>query len=311
MSSAHAGLNHFQVSNNELLIDGQPISRIAARLAPGPFYAYSRELITARVKTLRSQLPKTVEIHYAMKANPMPAVVHHFAGLVDGIDVASIAEAQVALHTGLAAQHISFAGPGKQAADIQRAVAAGIILNCESVREVKLALAASQALGLQAQLALRINPDFELKGSGMKMGGGAKQFGMDVAFVPEAIAAIKAGQAHFVGFHCYAGSQNLKAEALIDAQNKSVALALRLALAADTAPDLFNIGGGFGIPYFPGESALELAPVCDALSREAESLAQQLPNTRIALELGRYLVGEAGVYCCRVVERKSRKGKFF
>src|SRR5262249_46462982 len=142
------------------------------------------------VALLRRYLPKEVHVHYAMKANPMPAVVHHLASLVDGFDVASIREMMVALDAGIAPHHISFAGPGKSDSEIERAVAAGIILNVESERELESAVLAGKRLGTLPKVAIRVNPDFELKGSGMKMGGGAKQFGIDVERVPSLLHRI-------------------------------------------------------------------------------------------------------------------------
>jgi diaminopimelate decarboxylase len=179
------------------------------------------------------------------------------------------------------------------------------------LREIHLAIHAGQTQQKTAHIAIRINPDFELKGSGMKMGGGAKPFGLDVALVPKALALIKHSHARFIGFHCYSGSQNLKADSLIETQAKSIALCEQLCDDAQMSAELFNIGGGFGIPYFPGEQALDYARVCHELSREAHALAQRRPQTKLALELGRYLVGEAGLYVCEVIERKMSHGQVF
>jgi diaminopimelate decarboxylase len=187
-------------------------------------------------------------------------------------------------------------------------VAAGVLVNVESARELPTLAAASQQLGLPARVALRVNPDFELKGSGMKMGGGPKQFGVDVEVVPEVLAQMKALGLQFEGFHLFAGSQNLKPESICEAQQKSYALALRLVQENGVDIRFLNLGGGFGIPYFPGERALELASIGDNLREIVARAAVDMPRAQIVIELGRYMVGEAGLYVCRVVDKKVSRG---
>lgn len=304
----HTPMNQFRSAGGDLLINGQPISRIAARVGRTPFYAYDRSLLSARVAQLRAALPAEVKLHYAMKANPMPALVCHMATLVDGIDVASAGELMVALDAGADPQEISFAGPGKTDAELHQAVAAGILVNVESFRELPILAAAQQALGLPARVAVRVNPDFELKSSGMKMGGGPKQFGVDAEQVPELLAAIGRAGLAFEGFHLFAGSQNLKPEAIVEAQQKSFALACRLAEHAPSPVRFLNLGGGFGIPYFPGEQPLDLAPIGANLADIVAQAKTALPQAEIVIELGRYFVGEAGLYVAKVLDKKVSRG---
>ena len=307
----HAPMAQFPVAGAELIVGGQPLSRLAARIGQTPFYVYDRALLTQRVAQLRAALPTAISLHYAMKANPMPAVVQFMAGLVDGIDVASGGELKVALDAGADPAEISFAGPGKRDPELRQSVAAGVLVNVESLRELPVLAAASQELGLPARVAVRVNPDFELKGSGMKMGGGPKQFGLDVELVPEALAfAAREGLA-FEGFHLFAGSQNLRADSICEAQCKSYELALRLAGHAPSPVKFLNLGGGFGIPYFPGEQRLDLAPIGANLQAIVERAAREMPAAGIVIELGRYLVGEAGLYVTRVVDRKVSRGQVF
>ncbi len=307
----HAPMSQWPLRDGELLVGSEPLSRLAARVGQTPFYAYSRPLLRQRVAELRAALPRAVKLHYAMKANPMPAVVQFMAGLVDGIDVASGGELKVALDAGADPAEISFAGPGKRDPELRQSVAAGVLVNVESLRELPVLAAASQELGLPARVAVRVNPDFELKGSGMKMGGGPKQFGLDVELVPEALAfAAREGLA-FEGFHLFAGSQNLRADSICEAQCKSYELALRLAGHAPSPVKFLNLGGGFGIPYFPGEQRLDLAPIGANLQAIVERAAREMPAAGIVIELGRYLVGEAGLYVTRVVDRKVSRGQVF
>ncbi len=307
----HAPMHQFLVADGELIVGGLPLSRLAARVGRTPFYAYDRSLLAERIAELRAVLPVGVKLHYAMKANPMPALVGFMAGWVDGIDVASCGELKVALDAGANPREISFAGPGKSDTELRQAVAAGILVNVESLREIGLLAGISRELGLPARVAVRVNPDFELKSSGMKMGGGPKQFGIDAEDVPAALAEIGQAGLAFEGFHLFAGSQNLRHEAIVEAQCKAYELALRLAQAAPAPVRFLNLGGGFGIPYFPGEQRLETAPIGANLAALAERAKTELPNAELVIELGRYLVGEAGIYVARVVDRKVSRGQVF
>ena len=307
----HAPLSQFARVNHELMIGGVPLTQLAARVGSTPFYAYDRQLLSDRVAQLRAQLPGEIHLHYAMKANPMPAVVGHMAPLVDGIDVASHNEMLVALDSGMAPQRISFAGPGKTTAEIRCAVAAGIVLNLESERELAEVIAAGKALRTTPRVAIRVNPDFECKGSGMRMSGGAKPFGIDAERVPAMLKVIEDAALNFEGFHIFTGSQNLRAEAVIEAQKNVLALAYKLAAATAMPTCMLNIGGGFGIPYFPGDTPLDSAAIGTHLAQTMPEIKQNLPHATVVVELGRYFVGEAGVYVSRVTDRKISRGQTF
>ncbi|MEW5787433.1 MAG: pyridoxal-dependent decarboxylase, exosortase A system-associated [Pseudomonadota bacterium] len=301
----------FPVLDNELQVGGMPLSRLAERVGGTPFYAYDRRLIAERVAQLRAALPDAVHLHYAIKANPMPAVVQFMAGQVDGFDLASGGEMKIALDSPMPAHRISFAGPGKSAAELRQAAAAGVVVNLESEGEMERLAQAAQSLGLRARAAVRVNPDFELKSSGMKMGGGPKPFGVDAERVPAMLARMKALPLDFQGFHLFSGSQNLKAESLMEAQRNTFALARRLAADAPGPVRLLNLGGGFGIPYFPGEQRLDLRAVGDHLAGLLPQARKDFPEAEFVLELGRFLVGEAGVYVTRVVDRKESRGQVY
>ncbi|MBT9493819.1 MAG: alanine racemase, partial [Paucibacter sp.] len=273
----HAPMSQFELLDGELMVGGQKLSVLTERVGQTPFFAYDRDLLRARVAQLRQALPAQVKLHFAMKANPMPAVVGLMAGLVDGIDVASAGELKVALDAGADPAEISFAGPGKRDIELRQAVAAGVLINVESSRELPVLAEASARLGLPARVAIRVNPDFELKGSGMKMGGGPKQFGIDTEQMPELLAEVGRLGLAFEGFHLFAGSQNLRPESICEAQQKSYELALRLAALAPSPVKFLNLGGGFGIPYFPGEQPLDLAPISANLQALVARAATELP----------------------------------
>ncbi|MBZ4193002.1 MAG: pyridoxal-dependent decarboxylase, exosortase A system-associated [Candidatus Contendobacter sp.] len=307
----HWPMSQFPVVDDCLQIGGLALLQLAARVGQTPFYAYDRRLIDERVAGLRRILPSSIKLHYAIKANPMPALVQHLARQVDGLDVASLGEMQIALDAGMNPAHISFAGPGKRPPELAAAIAAGITLYLESARELEIVARLGTEQGRQPRVAVRVNPDFALKTSGMKMGGGSQPFGVDAEQIPALLRRIDELDLDFQGFHLFTGSQNLRAEALIEAHDRIFELALRL---ADDAPGrvwLLNIGGGFGIPYFPGDRPLEVQPIAANLGRWLSIVAERLPEAEVVLELGRYLVGEAGIYVAEVVDRKVSRGHTF
>lgn len=301
----------FEVTEGQLCVGGVPLQRLAQRAGQTPFYAYDRGLIGQRVAEVRAVLPEGVQLHYAIKANPMPALLSCLAPLVDGMDVASGRELSAALDAGCVPAHISFAGPGKREGELRQAVAAGALLHIESFREVELLARLSAELGLPARVAVRVNPDFELRGAGMRMGGGAQVFGVDLEQVPSLLACVAQAGLQFEGFHVYAGSQVLKAELLADLIGRSLDMLLTLQSALPGPVQQVNLGGGWGIPYFPSEQPLDLAPVRAALVAAQQRLRTQWPTARLVVELGRFLVGEAGIYVARVLERKVSRGEVF
>jgi diaminopimelate decarboxylase len=297
--------------DGQLAVGGIPLTTLADRVGSTPFFAYDRALLTARVKLLRSTLPKRINLSYAIKANPMPAVVQLLAALVDCLDVASASEMRTALDTPMRAANVSFAGPGKTEADIAQAVASGVIIEIESATEATRIVQVGDRQGLRPRVAIRVNPDFEVKGSGMRMGGGPQQFGIDVEKVPSLLADLAAADVEFLGFHIFAGSQNLSADILCEAQRKTVNLILAL---ADKSPPIryINLGGGFGIPYFDKDQPLDLPAIGANLAELlSATIEPNLPDARVVIELGRYIVGECGVYVTRIVDRKESRGRTY
>lgn len=311
MTPIHAEQRQFPVLDDCLQLGGITLPRLAERVGRTPFYAYEREHIQSRVALLRDSLPAAMHLHYAIKANPMPALVQMMGALVDGFDVASGGELKTALDAGMPPSRISFAGPGKSNGELRSAIAAGVLLHLESEDEMERAARIGELLGLTPRVAVRVNPEFELKSAGMKMAGGARQFGVDAERVPAMLRRMAALGLDFHGFHLFCGAQNLSATAIGEAQRLCVQLALRLAGHAPAPMRVLNIGGGFGVPYFPGERALDLAAVAEGLHELERVLSLESPNTQLVLELGRYLVAEAGIYVCRVLERKLSHGQVF
>ena len=295
-----------------LRVGGIPLDLLAEQVGSTPFFAYDRALLTERIAHLRATLPADLQLSYAVKANPMPAVVQHLSGLVDSLDVASADEMRVALDTPMPAARVSFAGPGKTPAELTRAIAAGVTIEMESETEARRVAEIGERLGIRPRAAVRVNPDFQVKGSGMRMGGGAQQFGVDAEAVPALLGELAATDIELLGFHIFAGSQNLLADVLCEAQRKTVELALRLADDAPGPVRYLNIGGGFGIPYFEKDQPLDLAAIGENLAGLLTDVVRpRLGDVRVVTELGRYIVGECGSYVTRVVDRKVSRGKTF
>jgi len=275
-----------------------------------PLFIYDFAIAASRVDRLRAALPTGVGIHYAVKANPLPALVTAMAALVDGLDVASGGELAM---VGAAAPGVpvSFAGPGKRPDEIAAAIAASATINVESEGEARRAVAIGEKLGITPRLAVRVNPAFDLRGSGMKMGGRASPFGVDADRVPALVQMILSAGADWRGFHIFAGSQALDTSAIIETQAATLALAGELAEAIGAVPPLVNLGGGFGVPYFSGDRSVNVEAVGSALADAMTSLSGALEGARFVVELGRWLVAESGVYLMRVVDRKESRGEKF
>ena len=303
--------NSFTAHNGDLMIGAQSARALVDAAGDTPLFVYDMGMIEARVAELRAALPQEVALHYAMKANPYLPLVKAMVPLTDGIDIASGGELAVALGAGADPARISFAGPGKRDDELTAALRAGTTINLESEGEAERALRIANELAVRPRLAIRVNPDFEIKGSGMTMGGGAKPFGVDATRVPPLVRRLLATGAEWRGFHIFAGSQVLDATALAETQAATLALAARLAEEAGTAPPHVNLGGGFGLRYFPGDQPLDLKSVGAALARALGQWPASLRDTSFSIELGRYLVGEAGVYLTRVIDKKISHGETF
>ena len=298
----------YEAIDGELAIGGRRVSDLVAEAGRTPLFVYSRAHLDRRVAELRAAIPARVGLNFAVKANPHLAVIGHMAPLVDGFDIASSGELGLCLALGIDPARISFAGPGKRDDELEAAIATGVTLNCESEGEAARALAIGQRLGKAPRMAIRVNPDFEMKGSGMKMGGGAKQFGVDAERVPALAREVIAQGAEWRGLHIFTGSQTLSAEAIMEAQGNVLELAANLSDAIGYGLPKLNMGGGLGIPYFPGDTPVDLPRVGAALAERLADLPPALADTELCMELGRYLVGEAGVYFTRVIDRKVSHG---
>ena len=297
--------------NGRLLIGDYDCETLVAEAGNTPLFVYDAARIGQRIAEFRFAMPDGVALHYAVKANPHEPLLTFMARYVDGFDIASIGEYETLHSLDFEDLPMTFAGPGKRDSELERAISSDMTINLESEGEAARALTIAGALGIRPKLAVRVNPPFALKGAGMKMGGTAAPFGIDHDRAANVARELIAAGADWRGLHIYAGSQALHASALIEAQRATVALAAEIADAIGETPPEVNLGGGFGIPYFPGDAPLDVMAVGAGLHDTLENVPDVLATTCFALELGRWLVGEAGVYLARIVDRKESRGRTF
>jgi diaminopimelate decarboxylase len=299
----------FDAHSDALRIAGQTAESLVNLAGGSPAFIYDFGIVRQRIAGLRAALPPEIGISYAVKANPYAPLVQAMSPLVEGMDVASSGELALVLAAGVT--DISFAGPGKRDADLRAAILADAVINLESVGEAQRALAIAQQMGRRPRLAVRINPDFGLKGSGLQMAGGAQPFGVDVDRVPALVRGLLDAGADWQGFHLFAGSQSLIATAIADMHGAALVLCGALAAAVGVRPNRVTIGAGFGVPYAAGEKDLDLMPIGNALDKALRQRPAGLQGSQIVLEMGRYLVAECGVYLTRILDRKLSHDRLF
>jgi diaminopimelate decarboxylase len=297
--------------DGRLMIGGHDVEEIVAEAKGTPLFVYDNNLVGTKIATFRHCMPPGVALHYAVKANPYPPLLRWLCKYVDGFDVASVGELEALEEAGADAVAISFAGPGKSDAELKRAIRDGATIHLESEGEASRALSIAGDLGKRPRLSVRVNPPFALKGAGMKMGGVASQFGIDHDRVADVVRGLIDAGADWRGLHLYAGSQCLDWTALAETFRQAIALAGEISDAAGAEPPEVNLGGGFGIPYFENDEEVDVHSLGMALGEQLASVPSSLATTKFIIELGRWLVGEAGVYLTRIVDRTTSRGKTF
>lgn len=298
----------------ELAIGGVGVSEMAARFGT-PLYVYSGDVILRQVRRLREALGAETSLFYSLKANPSLGVCQLLAQQGLGAEVASIGELLLAQKAGFPADRTIFAGPGKTDEELALATRLGIrAVNVESEGELARLAHAAEAQGKAMGVGLRINPATQVKGAQMRMGGGAQQFGID----EEALEGVLARAAEhrgldILGPHVYTGTQMFDVDALAEHFHHVVDLALTIADRTGRPVRLIDFGGGFGVPYFDGMQEFDLDRF-GMLYRQVVARCrsdQRLATAQLMVELGRYLVAEAGIYVARVVDVKESRGKRF
>jgi diaminopimelate decarboxylase len=287
-----------------------------ARAHGTPYYLYDLDAALAHLASLRASLPSSVDLFYCVKANGNRKVLEAFKPHVAGLDLSSAGELDMAIAAGYDPKRASLAGPGKTHEELERAVRGGCgIISLESVAELGRLGKVARAEGKRQDVTLRINPMETPKEFAMRMGGGASQFGVPEEEASAALDAVLAEPGvRLVGIHIYAGTQCLEERALVDNMKGSLEIIARIAEEKKLEPEVVNLGGGFGIPYFTGQAAVDTVSLGRAIGDHLETWRASHPRfakARFIFELGRFLIGRYGAYVARVTEIKETRGKRF
>ncbi|MBD1390584.1 type III PLP-dependent enzyme [Neiella sp. HB171785] len=310
--SGHCFQQPICFSGQQLMWAGESAQDWMARSEGSACYVYDMAVARRQVEQLRSQLPDSFDIFYAVKANPNPEVLSALEAVVDGVDVASIGELERAMAAGFSADQVSFAGPAKLVDEIERTLALGGHLSVESLIEMQRVISWANHNQQQVAVGVRLNPQFQLKASGMHMGGGAQPFGIDEEQFADLVALVKASPLVSIsGLHIYAGSQCLQLDALVEQFRQSLLCFKRLSEEHQLTVTKLNFGGGIGVPYFPNNKPVDLVEYGQAIRSIVNEHQAFVVDKSIILELGRYIMAEAGVYLCQVTDVKSSRGQLF
>ena len=305
LAAALAGWN--AADADELQLGGLAASALAARFGT-PLYVFDDARLRANVVRVQQALGGRFGLLYSIKANPSLAVTTALRRAGTGAEIASLGELQIALAAGHAAAALRFAGPGKSDAEIATALAAGVgCFHAESADEVDAIAAEARAQGRTAGVAVRVNLPLELRGARMRMGGRSARFGVDAEQVPALLQHIAgARELTLRGLHVYAGTQLFDAEAFARHARALCEHAARWERELSLRLHELDLGGGFGVPTYLGDPTFDLAAAGAAV--RAVVAEYDRPDRTWFVELGRYLVADAGVYLTRVLRQKRSGG---
>ena len=277
-----------------------------------PSFVYFAQAIAARIEKLRVAFGGRFALSYAVKSNPNPALLEWLNDRVELLDVSSIGEFHLGQRAGWDPARVSFTGPGKRAFELRQAIEGGIgELIVESVREAEAANAIASELARVQNILVRIAPTRVPKGFGDHMAGRPCAFGVDQEDVHTDLPKILAmPNLRCIGLHIYSGTQCLKPPAIVENYKNFLAIFLDICAQYDLKPDKLVFGSGLGIPYHDEDAPLDLDEVAAEIANDLDAfkLEDRFSRTQLVLELGRYLVGEAGYFLTRVIYIKESRG---
>jgi len=308
-----SALDLFQIQQNELVIGKRRVTDLVQKYGT-PLFVYDKSALEQRFLLLNNALPPDIKIHYAVKANPNPAIITEIARYYKSFDVASAGEFKKVIKAGISPDKINFAGPGKSIEELSCVISQDIgSISIESKRELEHCIRLSASLKKKQSLLVRVNPSFELSSSGIKMGGGSKPFGIDSELVPSIVDLISCSEnVRFTGLHIFAGSHNLSAENIIQTFEKIIQYAIEIQNATRVRIKKLNLGGGFGVPLYAHEHKLDIMTIGKAIPELITTYGPQLMGTQFNIELGRFIVAGCGVYLSKILYiKKSRGQKYY
>ena len=304
---------YFDQNDNSLSFGKMELTDIFHLGYTTPLYIYSKKVIEKKISILRNLLSPKFKIYYSIKANPFKDLVSYIYQCIDGFEVSSIHELNLALDTGITGTKICYTGPGKSKFELREAIKSDVVISVESKLEIERIIEIGSNIDSIPKILIRVNPEYTQRRAGMKMASGSSPFGIDAESVPDIIRWIEKTKLIFEGFHIYTGSQILDANAINDAQNNIFKLLNELANLCNNPVKIINVGGGFGIPYFKKHRPLDIHSVANNLNTLLSAVDNEKFSDKLhtILELGRYIVGECGVYICKIVDKKVSREKTY
>ncbi len=297
--------------DGQLLIGNVPAEELVADAGGTPLFVYDNNIVGAQIASLRAAMPDGLALYYSVTANPYEPLLNFLGRYVEGFRIVSKGELDRLKRAELAGIPMTFAGPGKRDDELEAGIAAGATISVESEGEARRAILAGEKLGIRPKIAVRVNPPFTIEKGGVVMGARPSPFGVDPDRIPALVQGLIEAGVEWIGLHVFAGVQCLDDKALIDAHRAIVGCAGEIANALQMPIPELNLGGGFDVPCFEGEQPLDVYHLAKSLHDTLCNAPELLATTRLSLELGRWLVAEAGVYLSRVIDRTESCGQTF
>lgn len=277
-----------------------------------PFFLYDSESIVRNISLLKRAFHGQADIFYSFKANPNISICALMLNNQVNAEVSSLPELLLAEKLGFLPDNIIFVGPGKSRIELEKAVELGIFaIVIENIGELDILESICKRLHKTVRVALRINPSFHIKDAPLKMGGVPTQFGMSLDEVLSHRNCFQKEGISIVGIHVYNGTRILNANSIADNCRNIFELVSNLIKEIPIDLKMLDLGGGFGVPYFAGENELDINALHDQMSLELSRFKTRFPETRLIVESGRYLVGNAGLLFSKVLYLKESNGKKF
>lgn len=302
---------HFAAIDGQLFIGGVSAEELVEEAGGTPLFVYDNNIVGAQIARFKGAMPDGIALHYSVSANPYEPLLEFLGRYVDGFRIVSLGELKRLQAAGLGGIPMNFAGPGKLDVELRAAVKAGATISVESEGEAARTIRAAEDVGIRPRISVRVTPPFAMENGRVSIGARPSPFGVDAERVPMLIQGLLEAGVDWRGLHMFSGFQCLDAEALSQVHRVIVAHAGEIADTVGMPLPELNLGSGFHIACRPGESPLDIDRVAVELNDTLCNAPPLLATTRFTIELGRWLVGESGVYLTRVLDRTESCGHTF
>jgi diaminopimelate decarboxylase len=298
-------------ADGQLLISNVSAQDLVSEAGGTPLFVYDNNIVGGQIARFKAAMPDGLALYYSVSANPYEPLLNFIGRYVEGFRVVSKGELERLRRADLAGIPMTFAGPGKGDDELYAGIVAGATISVESEGEARRAILAGERAGIRPRIAVRVNPPFSIECGRVTMGARPSPFGVDAERVPLLVQGLIEAGVDWRGLHIFAAAQCLDDAALIEAHGAIVACAGEIANALALPIPELNLGGGFDVPCFEGEQPLDIYRMARALHDTLCNAPELLATTRLSLELGRWLVAEAGVYLTRILDRTESCGRVF